>query len=94
MTDEAYIASMIVYAMPDRAQPLRGLINTMEGTEVHAAESGKLVVSMEAPSAGDLAMRIDAIRDLPGVLSVLPVYHHVESLASLEEEVQDGNDAA
>ena len=60
----------------------------LPGAEVHATSAdGKLVVTLEAPSAREIAARIDEIQQLDAVLSASLVYQHNESLEAMMEEV-------
>ena len=60
------------------------------GGGVHAAtEAGKLVVTLEAASSGEMAGCTDGIRKIPGVVDTAMVYQHAESLASMNEEIND-----
>ncbi len=54
-------------------------IDGLPGAEVHGGTNlGKLVVTLETVTEGDLLERIDTINHLQGVLSVALVFHHVE----------------
>jgi nitrate reductase NapD len=55
---------------------------------VHAASpDGRLVVTLEAPSAREIAGRMEDIQRLDAVLSALLVYQHNETLEAMMEEV-------
>jgi nitrate reductase NapD len=79
MAAELHVAGIIVHAPPARMAEVRRAIASIAGTEVHAEGNGKLVVTVEATSANDLADRVVAVGCLDGVLSAAPVYHHAES---------------
>ena len=55
----------------------------MHGTDA----SGKLVVTLEAPSAAAILDQIAHIQHLDGVIGLAMVYQHVESLESLNMEI-------
>lgn len=94
MSEELHIVGLVVAAVPSAEAALGAAIAAMPASTVHAAQHGRLVVTVEAADTREMARRMDAIRDLPGVLSVLPVYQHCESLAAMNEEIGDGNDAS
>jgi nitrate reductase NapD len=80
MSAELHIAGVVVHARPERVAEIRAVIAAMAGTEIHAEQNGKLVVTVETASAADLADTVTAIGRLDGVLSAAPVYHHAEDL--------------
>jgi nitrate reductase NapD len=80
MTDEVHIAGIVVRATPARVEAVRRAVAAFAGTEIHAEADGKLVVTIEAASAAELAERVTEIGRLDGVLSAAPVYHHAEDL--------------
>lgn len=80
MSSELHIAGIVVHARPENMAPIRAAIAAMAGTEIHAEQGGKLVVTVETARAVDLADTVTAIGRLAGVLSASPVYHHAEEL--------------
>ena len=89
-TAEIHIAGAIVHVPPRRLLHARAAIAQMTGVEIRATDDrGKLVVVIEAESAPTVLDRLDAIRQVDGVLSVLLVYQHAESAQSMDEEVTD-----
>jgi periplasmic nitrate reductase NapD len=87
MHNEWHIASFIVMARPERAVDIVDFIVKLPQTELAAQEGGRLVLVMEGARRGDIMDRIDALRDLDGVITVNLVYHHAEDKDSLDEEV-------
>ncbi|WP_333903522.1 chaperone NapD [Achromobacter insolitus] len=89
---ELHIASMVVHAAPRRLPDVRQAILSISGAEIHgASDSGKLVVTLEAPSTDDMMVRISEIQRLDGVLASALVYQHADSLDAMNEEIDDGN---
>lgn len=80
MSAEMHIAGVVVRATPARIDAVRRAVAAFPGAEIHAEDNGKLVVTIEAASAGELAERVTEIGRLDGVLSAAPVYHHAEDL--------------
>lgn len=93
MGKELHIAGIVVHARPERAQRVAEAIRGISGAEIHATSAdGKLVVTLEAPGAREIAARMDEIQQFDAVLSASLVYQHNESLEAMMEEVSDGND--
>jgi nitrate reductase NapD len=80
MSAELHIAGIVVHARPENIAAIRAAITAMAGAEIHGEQGGKLVVTVEAARAADLADTVTAIGRLAGVLSASPVYHHAEDL--------------
>jgi len=89
------ISGVIVYAAAEQSDSVTKDLNAIDGVEVHAAESGKLVVTVEHESINGLADQVMAFQDMPGVLSVAMVYQHNEDLETLSgDEVLPEDDTA
>ena len=64
---ELHIASMVVHATPHRLPDVRQAILAIAGAEIHgASDTGKLVVTLEAPSCrrhdgGSRDQRLDGV---------------------------------
>ena len=72
----AEIASVLVQARPERLAQVEAAIAALEGCEIHARDpKGKLVVVMEASSAGALGSMLNTIALLPDVFSAALVFH-------------------
>jgi len=70
------IASFLVQVRPERLDAVARAIASLPGAEVHQRDArGKLVVVVEAADAGGIAERLDAIAQLPGVLTAALVFH-------------------
>ena len=88
MSEELHIAGIVVHAQPGSVERVAASIAGLPGTEVHAASpDGRLVVTLEAPGAREIAARMDCIQRLDAVLSASLVYQHNESLEAMMEEV-------
>lgn len=88
MSDELHITSLVVHATPGRCAEVGAAIARIGLAQVHGADaSGKLVVTLEAPSAGAVLDQITQIQHLHGVIGLAMVYQHVESLESLNMEI-------
>lgn len=88
--NEIHIAGAIVHVAPTRLAQARSAIARVPDVEIRAdGGEGKLVVVVEAASGTAILARLDAIRQLDGVLSTLLVYQHAESAQCMNEEVID-----
>lgn len=88
MSSEIHLAGIVVQARPQRLQSVRDAIAALASVEVHGTSAeGKLVVTVETANPTEILSRIDAIRDIEGVLSAAIVYQHSEDLDSMNEEI-------
>ena len=69
------ISGVLVHVQPKRMDELSEELNAIAGVEVHAAEKGKLVVTVENEKLNALADQVMALQHLKGVMSVSMVYH-------------------
>jgi nitrate reductase NapD len=75
-----HISSIVVHVNPSQATRVQVAIDALAGLETHAATAtGKLVVTIEAPSEDASIAAMDVVRALPGVHSVAMVFHQFES---------------
>jgi periplasmic nitrate reductase NapD len=79
MNEALHIASLIVRARPEVAPAVAERIASEPGVEVHAVDSGRIIVVLEASTERALADWMDSLRQQPDVLLVNLVYHQVES---------------
>jgi len=76
MTEREYhVASFVVSTHPKHSAQVARDINAMPGLEVHAEQQGKLVVTAEAHSVGELAELTGSLEQVDSVIVVAPVYH-------------------
>ena len=95
MSAELHIAGIVVHASPQGGKRIADVIAAMPGAEVHAvSRDGKLVVTLEASSAREIASRIERIQRLEHVMSAALVYQHNEALDAMMEEVPHENHQA
>ena len=80
-----HISSAIVTTRPESLEAVTGRLGQLDGVEVHAAEAGKIVVTIEGPTAGYLGDVLLGISATDGVLAA----HMVFEQAIEEEEVSD-----
>ncbi len=72
----AEIASVLVQLRPERLADVEAAITALAGCEVHARDPrGKLVVVIEAATAGAVGSTLNTIALLPNVFSAALVFH-------------------
>jgi nitrate reductase NapD len=92
MNDELHITSLVVHSTPKRVQGVSALIAALPGARVHAVSpAGKLVVTLEAGSAGEILSQVNGIQRTDGVLSAALVYQCADSLDVMNEEIPDAD---
>jgi nitrate reductase NapD len=87
--EELHIASLVVHAAPSCVRDVRRAVANLPGAMVHAATaSGKLVVTLERPTAADMAESVQTIQRLDGVLVASLVYQCADTLQAMNEELR------
>jgi len=75
------ISGVLVHARPERAEAVKAQLLRIPGVEVHAVTAeGRLVLSIEAAHAGQMADTMVACQNVADVLSAAMIYHHDEEL--------------
>lgn len=71
------IAGVLVHALPDKSDTVQGVLQTIQGLEIHAAtEDGRLVVTLEDDDHKRMADMVLNLHRLDGVLSAAMVYQY------------------
>ncbi len=87
MAEELHISSIVVHARPEFAAAAARSIEAIPGAEIHQRlAGGKLIVTLETATTGDIMQHIERINDLPGVVATALVYHHWEPEAESESD--------
>lgn len=74
------IASILVQARPDRLAEVETTIAALQFCEVHGRDPrGKLVVVVDAPSAGMIGSTLNTIAALPNVYAASLVFHALDA---------------
>jgi periplasmic nitrate reductase NapD len=92
--DEFHVAGLIVYTRDETIERVARALEALPGAEVHARAGGKLVLTLEAAHADEIAERLSAARALPDVLNIALVYQHHERPDSTDEDHANETDAA
>jgi periplasmic nitrate reductase NapD len=89
-SEELHIASLVVHAAPRRLEGIAEAVAALPGARIHASSAnGKLVVTLEAATAEEMAQAVSRIQRIDGVLSAALVYQCADSLEAMNEEVSD-----
>ena len=90
--EELHITSLVVHSTARRAEGVGAFVATLPGAQVHAVSpNGKLIVTLEAASGGDILEQIAKIQHTDGVLSAAVVYQCADSLSAMNEEIPDAH---
>ena len=74
------ISSVIVIPHPERIEAVRGLLQALDGVELHAVSpEGKMIVTLETEDDRETTGLYEKISLLDGVMSASMVYHQKES---------------
>lgn len=84
-TDELHITSVIVQHRAEAAEALAARIGAMApDLELAIAGTHRSIVLCEGETQRAIVERLDALREIPGVLNVTLVYHHAEPREALD----------
>lgn len=90
--EELHITSLVVHSTPRHVQGVSELIAAMPGAQVHAiSAAGKLVITLEACTPGEILSQVNGIQRADGVLSAALVYQCADSLDAMNEEIPDAD---
>jgi nitrate reductase NapD len=74
-----HVSSAIVFARPDVADGVEERLRREFGVEVHARRGTRLVIVMEAPTAGELGELLTRISLAEGVIAANMVFEQMDS---------------
>lgn len=84
--NEVHISSLVIHVKPTHLDEVKAQIESYQGTEIYGeSPEGKLVVVLETENQGYVTDTIDAINNLPHVLSTVLAYHQIETELDDEE---------
>ena len=75
---ELHVSSLLVQSRPERTRAIADKILAMSGADVPTQGEGRLVVTLVTGSERAILDAVEAIRELPGVLSAQLVFHRIE----------------
>lgn len=87
MTDELHIASLVVQHRHGACDALAAAVRAAPGLEIVLQGEGRSVLLQESAGTAGLMDNIDLLQNVPGVLNVNLVYHHIEPQAAFDPPV-------
>ncbi|WP_038176596.1 MULTISPECIES: chaperone NapD [Vibrio] len=88
--NEVHISSLVIHCSPEHLETIKQQIETFDGAEIYGdSPKGKIIVVLETENQGFITDTIEAINNLPNVLSTVLVYHQIET--GLDEENTNNN---
>ena len=73
------ISGVVVRTYPENIESVTQKLTGFEGVEVHGSNSdGRMVVTIEQESVGEISDLLARMHDVPGVLSASMIYHQFE----------------
>lgn len=88
VADEWHVAGIVVQAVPQHAESVSAFVDSIADAHVHASgPTGKLVVTLEAPTSRAIAAHLETIQKTEGVLAATLVYQRHASAADLDKEI-------
>jgi periplasmic nitrate reductase NapD len=82
---DVHISSALAHVRPEAMAEVARTVAALGGVEVHFADAGKIILTLEAASSADIADRLAEIGRQPGVLAATLVYHEVTTTDALGE---------
>lgn len=93
-THSLHIVSLIVHVRPQQLAAFSRWVDARAELEIHLGnEEGKLVVVLETEDHFRVNEIIETIKDQPGVLNVVMVYHEELALADADDVLVEKPDA-
>ncbi|SDB74730.1 chaperone NapD [Belnapia rosea] len=85
MPEEFHISSLVVHCRRENADQVATTLRAMNGMEVHGGvPEGKLVVTLETATEGEIVECLNQVQLLEGVLAATLVFHQFELTNSSE----------
>lgn len=79
LSENYHISSLVAHVSLENSARIQAGITALPYTEIPLSGTGeKLVILIDAPSLKELVRTTDTIREMDGILSLLPVYQHDE----------------
>jgi len=82
------ICGMVVRSRDDRINDVQASLLSIPGVEIHAADAGRMVVTVEDKSYRQVADNVNNIQFLDGVVSASLVYQYSDQQDTQEESAQ------
>lgn len=73
------ISGIAIRLMPEQAGPIKEQLQSIRDLEIHAEDHGKLVITLENRTSGEMSDTIQEIEGIDGIVAVNPVYIYDDS---------------
>ena len=83
------ISGLVVHTASESTESTAAELARIEGVEVHAAEEGRIVVTVDDPDDGVAGQKISGLQGVEGVLSVSLVYSHFDENSAEKEQADE-----
>lgn len=83
------ISGLVVHTPSESTASTAAELARIEGVEVHAAEDGRIVVTVDQQNDGAAGQTISGLQGVKGVLSVSLVYSHFDETSAEKEQADE-----
>lgn len=73
------ISGVAIRLMPEQAETVKEQLLSIRDLEIHAEDHGKLVITLENRTSGEMSDTIQEIEAVDGIVAVNPVYIYDDS---------------
>jgi len=88
--EEIHVSSLVVHCRRECAAEVAAALRAMDGMQVHGGvPEGKLVVTLETATEGEIVERLNQAQLMGGVLAATLVFHQFEPTHSNEASTGD-----
>jgi nitrate reductase NapD len=92
------VSGVVIHLQPGRAVAVRAAMAQLPGVEIHAAEGGRFVATVEDVDGASVSETFIRLHDIPGVIAVSLAYQYCDDPAgsgpiAAEPAIARGNEA-
>lgn len=92
------VSGVVIHLQPARAAAVRAAMAQLPGVEIHAAEGGRFVTTIEDVDGTSVSEMFIRLHDIPGVIAVSLAYQYCDDPAgsgpvAAEPGIARGNEA-
>jgi periplasmic nitrate reductase NapD len=83
------ISGLVIHTPSESTPAVAAELARIDGVEVHAAEDGRIVVTVDQENDGEAGKTISGLQGVKGVLSVSLVYSHFDEPSAVKEQADE-----